>query len=202
MADDIFPSQAPYPKACLGWDGTDFYVLAVDNTGKLQVVATLTPPAGGWATAANQATMITALQLIDDLRNTLQSVNTDALQVRGEDQLFSYKSDYNERILEGDATAGFNSLYGSAVPAGEIWVVTTLVTYNDKTACSTVDVGKQESGIDYIAKTIISAEVREACCWAGHIYLASGNKVWARFGGCNIGDDLYFYAMGYKMSKE
>ena len=36
---------------------------------------------GGDASAANQLTEITALQLIDDLRNALGSVNTDDLQV-------------------------------------------------------------------------------------------------------------------------
>lgn len=38
-------------------------------------------PLTGFATSANQTTMITALQLIDDLRNALGSVNTDDLQV-------------------------------------------------------------------------------------------------------------------------
>ncbi len=38
-------------------------------------------PLTGFATSANQATMITALQLIDDLRAALGSVNTDDLQV-------------------------------------------------------------------------------------------------------------------------
>lgn len=38
-------------------------------------------PITGYATSAKQDTMITALQLIDDLRNALGSVNTDDLQV-------------------------------------------------------------------------------------------------------------------------
>jgi len=46
--------------------------------------ATLAAFAAAAATAANQATMITALQLIDDLRNALDSVGTDELDVNVE----------------------------------------------------------------------------------------------------------------------
>lgn len=33
----ILPSHAPYPKAVLGWDGTQYRVLAVDDGGNVQV---------------------------------------------------------------------------------------------------------------------------------------------------------------------
>ena len=81
---DILPSDAPYPRAILGWDGTAWRVMAVDPSGHVQVdVLSAALPAGA-ATAANQATMITALQLIDDLRNALDSVGADELDVNVE----------------------------------------------------------------------------------------------------------------------
>lgn len=46
-----------------------------------EVVSTTPAPGAGGATAANQATMITALQLIDDLYNALNSVGLDELDV-------------------------------------------------------------------------------------------------------------------------
>lgn len=65
----------------LGYDGTDFSALKVDADGHLQIDVLTAALASGAATAARQDTMITALQLIDDLRNALGSVNTDDLQV-------------------------------------------------------------------------------------------------------------------------
>jgi len=68
----------------LGYDGTAFRNIHVDEAGDLQVdVLTSGIPAGA-ATSANQATMITALQLIDDLRAALDSVGTDEIDVNVE----------------------------------------------------------------------------------------------------------------------
>ena len=66
----------------LGYDGTDFRNLKTDTDGHLQVDALSSALPSGAATAANQSTMITALQLIDDLRNALDTVGTDALLVQ------------------------------------------------------------------------------------------------------------------------
>jgi len=78
---EILPAIAPNPWAVLGWDGTAFRVFAVDASGHVQLDVLSAALPTGAATSANQATMITALQLIDDLRNALGSVNTDDLQV-------------------------------------------------------------------------------------------------------------------------
>lgn len=51
--------------------------LSADANGYLKVAEQ--SPISGFATAANQSTIITALQLIDDLRNALDSVATDEL---------------------------------------------------------------------------------------------------------------------------
>ena len=80
----------------MGWDAPDWRNVVVDAAGHLQVdVLTAALPTGA-ATAANQVTEITALQLVDDLRNALGSVNTDDLQVdikdiaEGEIKLYAY----------------------------------------------------------------------------------------------------------------
>lgn len=65
----------------LGYDGTDFSALKVDVDGHLQIDVLSAALASGAATSAKQDTMITALQLIDDLRAALGSVDTDDLQV-------------------------------------------------------------------------------------------------------------------------
>ena len=88
---DVYPVHIPAPRCVIGWDGTAYRAFAVDASGHIQTdVLTSALPAGA-ATATHQLTMITALQLIDDLRNALQSVATDRLRVVGEDQLFSFR---------------------------------------------------------------------------------------------------------------
>ena len=72
------------PRALLGYDGTDFYVVRTDATGNLQIDVLASALPAGAATAAHQLTMITALQLIDDLRGALDSVGTDELDVNVE----------------------------------------------------------------------------------------------------------------------
>jgi len=65
----------------LGFDGTDFRPVKIDTAGELQVDVGSSALPTGAATLAEQQTQTTALQLIDDLRNALGSVNTDDLQV-------------------------------------------------------------------------------------------------------------------------
>jgi hypothetical protein len=67
-----------------GHDGTDWIKVLVDSDGKLQIEVDTSALPTGAATAENQITMITALQLIDDLRNALDSVGTDELDVNVE----------------------------------------------------------------------------------------------------------------------
>lgn len=74
------PWFAEASSATIEIDGVTYRVPLIDSDGHLQVdVLTSTLPAGA-ATSANQAAMITALQLIDDLRTALASVAADQLR--------------------------------------------------------------------------------------------------------------------------
>ena len=62
-------------------DGVQYRPPIIDSDGHLQVDVLSNPLPTDAATATNQATMITALQLIDDLRAALDAVRTDRLNV-------------------------------------------------------------------------------------------------------------------------
>lgn len=81
MVNKVIPTNMPHPVSFVGWDGTDFRIVTIDPSGHLQIDLLSSALPTGAATAANQLTEITALQLIDDLRNALHSVNTDHLEV-------------------------------------------------------------------------------------------------------------------------
>ena len=84
---EIIPNHVPRPRTLLAWDGIAYRPVSIDAAGNLQidVLSTAMDPLA--ATAANQATMITALQLIDDLRGALRSVNTDAILIAARDNV-------------------------------------------------------------------------------------------------------------------
>lgn len=105
-----------------GFDGTIWRKVLIDNTGRLRVDIAAMTMAAGLATAAHQVTQITALQLIDDLRNALGSVNTDDLQVDvkdiadGEIKCYGYDGGAWQRLrVESAADANLRTrLYDGA----------------------------------------------------------------------------------------
>lgn len=199
---EIQPTGAPWPRSVLGWDGTNWRVMAVDLLGHVQVdVVTSGLPAGA-ATAANQATMITALQLIDDLRDALESVATDRLQVRGEDQLFSYREKL--QLRDSDNPSGANGyLELGPVPAGEIWVV-TLSGGRDNTRALTSISWAVRTGVAVVVYGGLTRAIaaNEYVFWLGNIFLEENDHIRAYYIGSAAGDTVELTVFGYIMTLE
>lgn len=84
MAKETTFSQPPGRQVgLLAYDSANdrWQAVYVDASGNLKVDVVTSGLPSGAATAAKQDTMITALQLIDDLRNALNSVGADELDV-------------------------------------------------------------------------------------------------------------------------
>ncbi|MCK4297883.1 MAG: hypothetical protein KAX80_00035 [Planctomycetes bacterium] len=199
---DILPSDAPYPRAVLGWDGTAWRVMAVDIEGHVQVDVLGSALPAGAATAANQATMITALQLIDDLRNALESVATDRLQVRGEDQLFSFKESYQEHVFEAAVAAGDHFIQGAVVPAGEVWVCTQISAHTDNDVCDSILMGYFEGGNLYRPRQAPFPGKQESVFLSTELVMPPGAFIRCYFYNCVAGIHIHGYFLGYKMTVE
>lgn len=106
MANKVIPTNMPCPTSAVGWDGTDFRILKVDAAHHVQADVLSNALPAGAATAANQLTEITALQLIDDLRAALHSVNTDELQVNVEDSVLPTGAATETTLAEVSARIG------------------------------------------------------------------------------------------------
>jgi len=180
MVDYILPRQSPNPGAALGWDGTDFRVVTVDAAGNLQVDV-VSP---------------------DGLAGALQSVATDRLIVRGEDQLFSFKDEYHENVWIDNAAAGNNTILGSVVPVGDVWVITSLLAYNETSACTRIHVGIRVGVMIRFLNHNQTCAVYEAAAWTGWVPMCAGNRVQSDFVGCVLNDNLSFHIHGFKMTKE
>jgi len=186
----------------LGYDGADFYNLKVDAAGHLQVDCLSSALPAGAATAAKQDTEIATLELIALIRNALQTVDTDRLIVRAEDQLFSYAGQLSEWIGTNTATAPNHTLSSSACPAGEVWVVTGLSAYDKDSACTRVSLKADIGGDDQVIWSLSAVGAYQIVCWSGHVYLAESDSLNATFIGVTAGDDLRFHVLGYKMTLE
>ena len=112
----------PSPRAALFWNGTAWHWALVDAAGHLQIDTVTSALPAGAATAAAQALALAQLQLIEDMRDALQSVGTDRLIVRGEDQLVSWTRPLVNRVF--GAISGANGYKDSGTPpAGQVWKV-------------------------------------------------------------------------------
>ena len=191
------------------------------NIGDVDVVSSALPT--GAATAANQATEITALQLIDDLRNALTSVATDSLRAillagtaeigmvqarnygwdgaawRKNNLIFGYYDTYDEVLSNTAATVGTNYLTSSAVPAGQIYVVRAMLAKNTVTANTRTELQKYAGAVEYIVKQQLSPAIGFGVEFSGWITLKPTQQVRAMFVGCVAGDDIYLHITGYKM---
>ncbi|KKN36989.1 hypothetical protein LCGC14_0768000 [marine sediment metagenome] len=77
----VIPFFAETATATIVIDGVTYRVPLIDSDGHLQVDVVSNALPTGAATSAKQDTMITALQLIDDLRGALDAVQADRLNV-------------------------------------------------------------------------------------------------------------------------
>jgi hypothetical protein len=190
------------PRALLGYDGTNFYVLKVDSDGHLQVDVLSSALPSGAATAANQASMVTALQLIDDLQKALQSVATDRLVVRGEDQLFSLKG-VLAVSTSGNPSGANGYIESPAVPEGEYWVVTNVVIRDNNTALTSVRFRLRHDGNEYDFGGVTKAVVAGECVpWNNVMYADESDTIRAYLAGCAAGDTCYIWVTGHRVTVE
>ncbi len=113
---EVLPKHAPVPIAVIGWDGAAYRVFALDATGRLNV-------------------NVLANLGLDD---ALQSVATDRLIVRGEDQLHSFKAALGVRT--SGVVSGANGYFDSAPGgAGYVWVVTSVAAKDATSPCTAIE---------------------------------------------------------------
>jgi len=191
--------EPPSPRTALFWNGTAWQWALVDAAGHLQVDVIASGLPAGAATAANQALILAQVQAIEDLTHALQSINTDRLIVRGEDQLFSYRSQYRETISQVSTGAAWQTVSGSVAPPGEIWIVTSVSAINESAASTRVDI--RIPAIDHL-RTVAALAQFVSLDWQGHTYLKNGDRVQVAFLGTAAGNNLVLSSHGYKMTVE
>ncbi len=139
---------------------------------------------------------------LTDLAHALESVATDRLIVRGEDQVFTYKEQVLEQDYNTNAANGTNTLNSSIVQPGEIWIVTTAAAINDNTVCSMIRI---QVGPHFPAPRLAQLAdppIQQSVHIIGPVLLIEGDFLTARFENCVLGDNIYFALNGHKMTLE
>ena len=195
--------------------------LNIDGTKDLQVDVKTSGLPTGAATSAKQDIIITALQLIDDLRNALGSVDTDDLQVDvksqadKERQMLGYDGstwkklgmifNYNDvigEIISGIATGATHQLFSTEVPAGEVHIIQNVWFRNDVTNGNLLlqiyngDLADYLS-VQYIDQASIILGIHLDL--SNPIVLKAGDKLRGLATGCIVDDTLSMQITGYKM---
>lgn len=199
---EVNPEGVPRPIAIIGWDGTRYNVIGIDNAFHVQVDVIASALAAGAATAANQVLMNANLILIAELRDALQSVDTDRLIVRGEDQLFSFKERIAEQVSLTVHAGGNQNLEIGPVPANEVWIITSMLAIDETSAITAIRMGMQTAAGLMVARRAETVPMLTPVEWSGHAYAENPDTVRARFYGTAVNDTLVFWIIGYVMTKE
>ena len=205
-----------------GWDSVNsvWVKLLVDSNGKVQVDTKSSALPIGASTSANQTIMITALQLIDDLRNALGSVNTDDLQVDVKDivdgeiknygdvngswkkqpLIFGYTDTYYEKITADSAGTSLLIL-GTAVASGYIHIVRNCGIRNqDGDMASGGALYVSDGTTNYIIQQSISSFAQWfGMFWNGKVVLKQGYYIVGEALGIASGETIELTISGYKM---
>jgi len=166
--------------------------------------------------------MITALQLIDDLRNALDSVGTDEIDVNVEasvlptgaatsakqdtliakfqDQAFTYEGQVYEKVTHKMLAAAHYTMTGAACPADTVWVINGIMAYDWQTALGALYLGLDKAGVQYWQAGTGAIAAKAAYNTYTPMILVEGDKVAAYFYGCALNDDLAMFYNGYSMT--
>ena len=122
--------------------------------------------------------------------------------VRGEDQLFSFQGVLAVRTY-GNPSGADGYIESPAVPAGQVWVVTTVVVEDVTRALTVVKFYLRHDGTNYAFGNVFRAiAVGEMVPWSGHVYLGAGDAIRSYMVGCQAADTCQIQCVGYRMTAE
>jgi len=123
----------------------------------------------------------------------------DGTQWRKLRLLFGYTDTLRIRKVEANAVAGTNVLESSAVPAGEIWVVSLVRGWDAISAVGTSNIGVVTGGVNYPLDDQVAPAAGADARFTGSLVLKEGDKLRFTVWGATAGDVLYLIGLGYEM---
>jgi len=192
----------PSPRTALFWNGTQWQWALVDVAGHLQIDTVTSALPLGAATAANQIIINTTVGLVALIRNALQTVDTDRLIVRGENQLHSFGGRLGE--VKAGIVSGAGGYYDSDTPpAGTVWVVTNITAVDVTSATTFHQYQIIKAGDDPIFHGVTSAFGAGVLShYNGWLWMVPDDIVRILFVGSLAGDTCQVHLIGHVMTLE
>ena len=113
--------------------------------------------------------------------------------------IFGYNDQYRQVVWTASATLGANRQYGTEVPAGEVWVVTSMCAYDGTNNPGQIAVGMYNGSSYLNVNMAVGVVANQAVVFNGLMVMKAGDKAQAFYGSCTAGDGLTFAITGYKM---
>lgn len=171
-----------------------------DDEIDVRVVSSALPALA--ATAAHQVTQNASLATIATLEEALESVATDRLIVRGEDQVFSLRAVLC-RLYDGIITDPLGYVSVGPVGANQYWAITTIFAFNRTTATTRIEFVLRHDNINYLIHSETKAfAAGDRCTWSGLAFLDPADTVRIYWQGYQAGDSCKCDVTGYKMTQE
>jgi len=113
--------------------------------------------------------------------------------------VWGYSDRYAQRLVNVNAALGDNTVTGSTVPEGEVWVVTAVVAFNTVSAITRCELEVYDGADTYFFRRKQTVAKDEETAYQGQIVMKKDDRIRATFVGCVAGDDLHLRMLGYKM---
>lgn len=113
--------------------------------------------------------------------------------------LWGYSDNYAQNTVVADAAAGANTITFSTCPAGQVWVVTSVIAFDWNNAISGITIELYDGSVACALRRKIAVAKDEEVRFTGHIYLKESSRVRVVFDGVTLDDGLRASIGGYKM---
>lgn len=129
-------------------------------------------------------------QEVADLEETLMGNNNI---------LWGYSDQYYDVLQDLSMPAGVQDMYGSVVPAGEVWEVTGMSFIHSSATINRVRIGFLDGALYVTVGEVMAPAASTLYSFNMDAILKEGDKLYYRFYNLTLDDDVYGWAWGSKM---
>ena len=113
--------------------------------------------------------------------------------------LWGYNNTVSESVANTNLGAGYQTLDGTAVPAGEVWVISAVGGFFVSATVTALVLIAMVNGVPVPIKSVLAPTGSFWHCETGQFVLREGDYVQLRLETCTAGDDGYLNYGGSKM---
>jgi len=158
---------------------------------------------------ASGITLDVNLESSDITLNTEEQSPLTSIQAQGygydgsawkkQGMIWAYKDTYNEYVSDLSTVAGTVTLQGTAVPAGEVWVITGLTAVGYSASMNQLAVGFISAVGTFFADNVLNPINGQLYPVKVDFRLNVGDYVFVNFYNLTATDGIHLYMWGYKM---